>query len=170
MSKEYRKSTDIVVAISGIIFFGAIVVASGFYFYERYLTQQIDELSSTLSHVEGEFEAPLVEELVRISKSIDSLKLMLASHKSPSRVFDFLEQNTIPEVAFKSFSFIDGDAAVSMDAIAKSYTALSQQSMVFGESSLLKESKISGISLQDSGEINFKVRLIFNPSLLQYRP
>lgn len=167
-SPLYKKSIDILIAVSVAIFILVLLVSGGLFFYTAAVKSGITELSESLKRAEAQFEAPLMTELKRTGESIEAVKKILAAHKAPSGIFEFFEKNTHLQVAFSSIS-VKG-AAASLNGIAASFTALAEQSLIFKESPEIASIDISAISLNGSGQVKFSARLEINPEFLNYRP
>lgn len=167
-SPLYKKSIDILIAISVVIFILVLLASGGLFFYTAAVKNAITELSESLKRAEAQFEAPLLTELKRTGESIEAVKKILASHKAPSGIFEFLEKNTHLQVAFNSIS-VKG-AAISLNGRAASYTALAEQSLIFKEFPETASIDISAISLNESGQVEFSARLDIKPEFLNYRP
>lgn len=167
-SPLYKKSIDILVVLSVVIFLLVLLASGGLFFYTSAVKGNIEELSENLKRAEVQFEAPLLSELERVGGTIEAVKKILASHKAPSRIFEFLEKNTHAEIAFGSISLAGG--VISLNGVAASYTVLAEQSLIFKGAHEIEGVDISGIALGDSGQVKFSARLNIKPEFLNYRP
>lgn len=140
---------------------------AGVFLYERYLNQQIVEISEVLKKVSGEFEPPLIKELARTGASIETAKLLISQHTSLARLFKFLEENTLPSVRFLSFTYKDNE--VDMRGQVLDYTALAQQTLLFEQSDFVENVSISNLSLVEGGRVGFTMRILFDPGLTVYQ-
>ena len=167
-SPLYKKSIDILIVASVIIFVLALIATGGLFLYTGAIKSNIAELSESLKRAEAQFEAPLLAELKSTGEAIEAVKKILANHKAPSRVFEFLEKNTHEQVSFGSISLNDG--LVLLVGSAASYTALAEQSFIFKEAPEVQGLEISGVTLGAAGQISFSAKISIKPEFLNYRP
>ncbi|MEK7090553.1 MAG: hypothetical protein AAB930_03115 [Patescibacteria group bacterium] len=168
-SPLYKKSTDILVVGSVIIFVLAVLVTGGLFFYTRMLKDNITELSGSLKRAQAQFESPLLGDLMRTGDAIEAVKNILAKHTAPSRAFEFLERYTHPQCSFRSFTM--SGAKIALDGQAASFTALAEQSLIFKEAPEIANLAISGITLDDTtGQVSFSAAIEVKPESLKYRP
>lgn len=151
-----------------ILFIAALLLSLGLFFYRGLLQGQIDSLSITLKKVESEFEPALLIELQNTARGIREAKNLLGKHTAVSRLFEFLEENTISDVHFSNFSYQEG--RVSLNGTARSYTALAEQSLVFEKSRLIKDVSFADFNLSPEGFVNFKAEFEVSNELISYQP
>lgn len=163
-----RTPIDRFIILPSFVLLISIVLTGGIFLYRQFLKNRIEDLNANLSRIEGQFEAPLISELTRISKEIEAAKLVLANHIQNSRIFDFLEEYTHRSVYFNSFSF-DGSEAV-LGGVAPSYTVLAEQMRLLESSGVITSIRISNLGLRDTGELGFDIALGFDTSIFRYKP
>lgn len=154
------------VIIPSVILLLSFAATGTIFFYKSYLFKQTEELSLTVKRVEGQFEAPLIGELNRVSRDVEAAKEILSKHNAQSRIFAFLEENTHRAVRFSSFA-MDKDS-VFMDGVATSYTTLAEQMRMFEQSGVVRDLSISNLGLQEGGRVGFKIRLSLDPKVTRY--
>ena len=167
---ELRRQSPIdkFIILPMIVLLVSFLLAGSIFLYRRFLENRIDDLNANLRRIEGQFEAPLINELTRISKEIEAAKLVLVSHVENSQVFSFFEQYTHTDVYFNTFSF-DGATAL-LSGSAPSYTALAEQMKLFESSGVIQAVRISNLSLQETGNVGFDISLGFDVSIFRYQP
>lgn len=163
-----RQPVDKFIILPAIILLVSFLLAGSIFLYRRFLENRVDDLNANLRRIEGQFEAPLINELTRISKEIEAAKLVLANHVENSEVFDFLEAYTHTDVYFTSFGF-DG-MVVAMAGSAPSYTVLAEQMRLFESSGVISSVRISNLGLKETGEVSFDISLGFDTSIFRYQP
>ncbi|PIR69652.1 MAG: hypothetical protein COU47_01980 [Candidatus Niyogibacteria bacterium CG10_big_fil_rev_8_21_14_0_10_46_36] len=163
-----RQPIDKFIILPSIVLLISFLLAGSIFLYRRFLENRIDDLNTNLRRIEGQFEAPLINELTRISKEIEAAKLVLASHVENSEVFDFLESYIHPDVYFTSLTF-DG-ATATLSGEAPSYTALAEQMKLFESSGVIKLVRISNLGLKETGQVSFDIALGFDISIFHYQP
>jgi len=152
-----------------VLLFLALAILGGLFLYKGFLERQIQSLHASIGRLEADFDPPLIQELSRISRRIESSKSLLGQRLVPSRLFQFLEENTLAEVRFSDFSFDVSRGDVIMSGEAKSYTALAQEDEILKKHPSVKRVGFSNFSLQPSGNVNFEVEINFDPRLISSR-
>lgn len=143
----------------------ALVTLGGVFFYRELLERQAQGLQASLQRLEADFDPPLVQELSRVSRRIEASKNLLNQHHIPSGVFQFLEENTLPEVRFTNFSFDVSAGSLNMSGEAKSYTALAHQDAILRKNPSVRRFVLANFSLQPNGNIGFLVEISFVPQV-----
>ncbi|MEK7599224.1 MAG: hypothetical protein AAB474_02105 [Patescibacteria group bacterium] len=151
-----------------ILFAISLLISVGLFFYRGLIRGQINNLSATLQKVEGEFEPALIVELQQTALAINSIKNLTQKHVALSRLFKFLEENTIASVRFSNFSYNGGK--VGLTGTARSYVALAEQSLIFEKSRLIKDVSFSNFVLSSGGLVNFNTIFTVQPDLIFYQP
>ncbi|MDP3762947.1 MAG: hypothetical protein Q8Q97_02650 [bacterium] len=159
-----------ILMFGGIILFAAsLLTAGGVSLYKSLLTRQIAALTNSLKRLEADFEPPLIQELFKTSQEIQSASVLLAAHRFPSRLFKFLEENTLASARFTDFRFNAGEAKLVMTGEARSYTALAEQASVFEKNPLVRRLALANLALKENGNISFGMEIIFDPAILSSR-
>lgn len=153
--------------LSIIIFILSLLFSFGLFFYRGYLNDQVKSLAENLAKVESDFEPSLLLELQKTSRVMGLAQNLLNKHAALSGLFDFLEKNTIPNVRFLGFSYNRQDA--QMSGVARSYSALAQQSLIFEKSRLIKNISFSNFSLTSEGFVNFSLNFKVEPELISFK-
>src|SRR3989344_3802284 len=91
---------DKVIIFPALILLASLGLGGGVYLFRSYIENRVTDLNENLRRIEGQFEAPLINELTRIAKEIEAAKLVLGAHVQNSRVFDFVEDFTHQSVYF----------------------------------------------------------------------
>lgn len=154
-----------------LIFVLSIVSAGGVFAYERILNSQIAEKDESLRLAEGAFDAGTIQDLLRLDNRLIQAQALLQRHVSPSAIFYFLSANTLEWVQLSSFDFAlqpDGTAKIALGGIADSFSSVALQSDRFGGSKVLRDVVFSGITISESGKVNFSVGSSVDPALILY--
>jgi len=170
---SYReKGLGFFVWFSGLMFFISLLAFGGVFFYKRVLNGEINELSASLDRAKAAFEPALITTLNYNANIIEAAKTLLAKHTAVSRVFDLLEDITLPGVRFTSFAFSidkEGKPSFNMQGEAKSYTILAQQANLFEDHEQIEEALFSNFSLTSTGNVGFTVEATLKPETITYR-
>ena len=101
-------------------------------------------------------------------KEVDDFAPYLDGHILVTNFFDFLEENTHPNIYFNQMGLKSLSSSVSLSGKADSFLTLGQQLMIFNDSPLVKSVSLSNISLSEEGSIMFSVGLSLDSSLFKY--
>jgi hypothetical protein len=112
-------------------------------------------------------ETALEDKILAASVNIENFKGLVSQRKNILNVFSFISAKCHPKVWFSSFDFNAGKAEVSLSGFAADLVALEQQSKIFQEEALIKNVKLSGVSLSADGEIPFNFSITLDPKVLQ---
>jgi len=146
----------------GLIFFLASgLLCGGLYVYRNFLSNSLEEKKSTLSSLEVEFEPSLISEVQRVSSAISAAKDILAKRVFQTRLFTILEEKTLPQISFGTFSYAHDKKALVLVGEAGSYADIARQSGVFESSSEIKEVLFSNLTLKETGNVSFTLTINF---------
>ena len=100
-----RSTLGILTFFGMALFLISLGLSGAVFFYKQIATRQVSELDKSLKRLEADFEPPLIAQLIQTASTVNSAKELLAKHRAVSKVFDFLEANTLQNVRFSNFSF-----------------------------------------------------------------
>ncbi len=166
------EGVNIVLFIALIIFFATLIVAGGIYLYGAILERQESALSASIERAKRAVEPELVSGLVRIDSRIKSVREILNNHIAFSALFSLLEQLTLTSVSFDSFRYAlepDGDLMVRLDGVARSYSSVALQSVLFGENTFIENPIFSNLRLDNAGNVTFNFSANINRRLVEYK-
>jgi hypothetical protein len=108
------------------------------------------------------------------AKRLKNIGLLLDTHVTWTKFFDFLEKNTHKDIAFTQFT-TEGLDSVTMQAEALDYRAIAEQVQDLSSAAGVVAVKVSGITtvVAPTGQMKFvrlTVALKFAPELVQARP
>lgn len=147
--------------ISLIFFFASGLLCGGLYFFRNFLFNSLEEKKSTLSNLEVEFEPSLISEVQRVSSAISASKDILAKRVFQTNLFSLLEEKTLPQISFNTFSYSQDKKSLSLVGEAASYADIARQSSVFESSSEIKEVLFSNLALKETGNVSFTLTVNF---------
>jgi len=123
---------------------------------QQIATQKTKEMTSLENVIKG------------YKAEIDTFAPYLNNHILVTKFFDFLEENTHPNIYFSQMSLKPSSASVSLSGKSDSFLSLGQQLMILGDSSMVKSVSLSNISLSEEGSIVFSVGIYLDPTLFKY--
>ncbi len=164
-----RAAMGLLTFLGLVLFLISMGLLGGVFFYKRIAAQQVEELKASLKRLEADFEPTLLSEFIQTADTINTAKDLLSRHRAPSKVFEFLEVNTLDDVRLSNFSFAAREAKLTVAGQAKSYTALALQAKVFETNSMVKKVEFSNLGLTDKGGVTFSAALDFDPAIISFR-
>ncbi len=164
-------------AISVGIFILIVGVAMGYLGYHVYVdAQTVKKLDDQTEGYKNEVKS--MESSVREAKlaqsRLQALSAILDNHKTAQKVFSFLEENTLPDVAFSSISLGD-NGSVLLAAQARTYEAYAAQINRLKAQPLVKGiSSTSPTPTYDEngnlGSVGFSLTITFDTQILLINP
>ena len=169
----YKKTVSFFSIITVTLLIISILASVGLFFYKKYLTKQIETLSSSLNIARDSFETDTIKELDLFYRRTESAKTILKNHIVLSPLFSLLGDITIPQVEYTSFDAkIDdsGVITVNMKGTAKDYRSISVQSDIFSspKGSSLKNILFANLTKVKDNNVSFNLKFNVTPSLLSY--
>ena len=133
------------------------------------------QAQSNLEDIESQISAQKTIEMANLESTIKSYKRevdefapYLNNHILITKFFNFLEENTHPNIYFSQMGLVSPTASVSLSGKADSFLSLGQQLMIFNDNSVVKSVSLSNISLSEEGSIIFSLGLSLDSSLFKY--
>ncbi len=140
----YHKGLFAIAASLGIVIFGAVWVY--FFVQVRSYKNQTATIEAQAGRVlEGlnqkKSEVDAVQKLARV---VVPAKILFLKHPQWTKLFTFIEEFTLPDVKFGTFS---GDGkGITMAGTAKDYETISRQMVSFQLSSMVRDLRVSGLA------------------------
>ena len=164
-----------------IIFLISLGLVAWVYFEKNYLIGQITTAQSTITTNKSGLisDSNTVENIIDLNNRITVAKQLLASHVAISPVFAFLQQVTLQDVIFNSFTFSSAgkDAngnttiGVQLSGIARDWESVASQEDEFDLpdwQNIISNSKLSNFSLNADGSVSFTFSATINPQFISY--
>ena len=129
-------------------------------------------MNATLAKAKSSYEPNFIEKITELYNKIEAAKGIIKNHVAASRIFDFLENNTLTSVRFKSLSYKfdrKGQVEITMAGEAKSFSAVALQSDVFGGQKIVKDPVFDNLDLDESGNVTFQFKAVIDPDFLLYK-
>jgi hypothetical protein len=155
-----------VMAATVIVVVCYVILEFKVYFYTNKINQLNDKIAAYSTPEEKAYE----KEVFGYKKKIDDFTTLLASHRISSNIFSFIENNTLPNVWFSSFTMTSASNEIRLSGEAETMEALSRQFKIFETS----KDYIKGISVLNSqvssaGRINFILNVTLDPKIFTYK-
>lgn len=147
--------------LSFIFFLVTGLFSGGLLFYRNYVFNSLEEGKAILAKLETEFDPALISEVNRVANSISAGKDILDKRLKQSDIFFLLEENTLPQVFYNSFTYSHEQKSLVLLGEALSYSAIASQSGVFESLEKIENAVFSNLTLRDTGRVSFILTLNF---------
>ncbi len=160
--QQRNPSVGIFTMIATLLFILSIVASGGIYFYNKLLTSNIDAMRESLAAAEDRIEQGFIVELQDLDKRLRNANQIISQHIALSPFFRFLEDNTLKSIQYDSFdfSFQEGRPVATITGRSRQYRAIAEQSISFGESSLIETHVFSNFALTQQGQVSFNLKIV----------
>ncbi|MFC1802257.1 hypothetical protein ACFLY7_02340 [Patescibacteria group bacterium] len=158
--------------IAIVVFVVSIAFSVGVFLYKGFLIKELEANSSVLEKEQESFKPALIEELTRLDSRIQSSREILDNHINLTKLFDFLEENTLKSIQFESFDYIlkgVDTIDINMKGVARDYASVALQSDIFGDSRYILNPIFSKLNVDRGGNVTFDFRASVDIRLIRSR-
>jgi Tfp pilus assembly protein PilN len=170
-------TTNLFSLIVTIIFVTVLLLTGLVFGYKMMVQQKNDKLNQELQQEIAKLDAQneTITALSRLDTRVESAKKLLNQHLALTSFFEFLSSSTLKTIQFKNFKYTfnaDQKVGITMNGIAQSFTALTQQSDLLLDPETLKSVKnpaITNYLLDQEGRVVFTFSGELNPQAFLYK-
>ena len=141
------------------------------YFILTSLEKKSENILSKLEEALSKGKTPemssLEKENLNEQKKIESISPLIEKHVFPSKVFEFFERNTLPQVFFSEINLNSLNSTASLSGECDSFLTLGQQLAIFEKEPLIEKVDLTQASITKTGEIEFSLDFSFNPKIFK---
>ena len=134
-------------------------------FYEKGLARELEKLEKDLTKTAT--ESQLEKDIIAFQKRAQDTIPLLESHSFPTKIFEFLEKNTYPQVWFRDLKVDLGQGIIIASGNAANFEVLAQQVRTFEREEQIKNVMLSKVSAGRAEGITFDLRLTFDSAVLK---
>lgn len=164
-----QQSGALLFNLSLVLFLVALVAFGGLFFYRRALETTRAEWADQVKKREADFNAEGgVGRLLDTANALAVTRELIAKHVFPSNIFKLLEEVTLPRVQFSSFSYARDSRKVDLAGVAASYKTVADEVRILEAHPQIEKVDFGGLFVNDKGLINFRLAVVFKPSLLGF--
>jgi len=151
--------------------FIVVLFAYAIFFSKTYIEQKKistwDARSAALSAIPGQKAAE--NTITTYQKKLADYKTLSANHTISSHVFSFIEERTLPNVWFSSFSMAESIQELVVAGEAQDMTTLSKQTKLFEQSTqYIKTMSVLNADVGTDGKVKFTINLTLDPAIFNY--
>lgn len=171
---QRQEPVNIVLVLAFVIFFSALAIAVGMYFYKTSLVRNVLALEKQLESKESILKTADIDRFKAIDTRLGVVKQLLENHSAFSTVLTLLEKITAQDVGLTTLSYAvhgtDGSIKLTLSGQAPSYSAVYAQVEAWrGMSSILKDVEVGMPTLAaESSVVNFGATLTIDPAYVKY--
>lgn len=150
-----------------VAFIASLVAAGGLFFYQRSLEATYADWQEQVQGQEQDLRPELLAQISDLSSGISVARELLSSHVFASNAFILLQSVTHPFVGFSSMGLSRDAKKIELSGVANSYRGVAEQVGLFETHPQIEKVDFGGLSVGERGLVNFRLAVIFKPSLLQ---
>ncbi len=152
---------------SALVFLSVLLIYFGLTFgYAPFLKGEIKDAKAKVDELGRKISAEDQKELTSLYSQIVNIERLLSSHVFGSRIFDFLEENTAPQVTYLKTDLSVPDRRVELDGVAATYDELVRQLAALEQAPEVERLNLESAELS-GGVVRFKVNLVFKEKVFQ---
>jgi len=148
-----------------------LVSFSHYYFglwgYQKSLIEEKADLENQLTELTNQRNLELEADFMELKNGIEDLKKVLKNRLYPSKLFEMLEELTLPQVQFTGLDTDFPQAKLTLEAEAVDYTTLAKQMIVFEEDERIEKIGLSEVGLDLTGRVNSTLNIEINLDFLR---
>lgn len=171
-SSKRRETTNFALILAVILFFIALGVSVGTYFYRVQVEKRVLDAGQRLADAEKLFNIDEISTYKHIDTRLTTAKQLVDAHVIFSVVLDLLETSAAQNIGLTSFGFTQGskDYMISLSGQAPSYAAVYFQSEAWrAMRPMVTHVEISGMNLNgQTGVVGFSAAITIDPSYLNF--
>jgi len=134
----------------------ALVFSYALFSFKAYLqSQTINEVDQKISVLGSEKNKMEEQKLLDYKRKISDYELVFGNHKISSNLLRFIEEKTLSNIWFASFSMSQSANDVKLSGEAENMETLSRQIEVFEKGDYVKDISILNSEVQSSGKVKF---------------
>jgi hypothetical protein len=168
-------TVSVFTVLSTLLFFLSVIALGGVALWQRSLESEIASVEKTISDQKKNFSEDAIKEITALSNRINSAQTILNNHVYTTRVFQLLEQNTVPSLRFTKFT-VDpsqtekGSLKVTLSGQSNGYASVALQSYVFEqlrlEEGIMSGYEFSNLTLDQAGNVLFDLSATVDKKVL----
>ncbi|MBL7154889.1 MAG: hypothetical protein ISS88_00065 [Candidatus Portnoybacteria bacterium] len=144
-----------------------ILIYFGLTGYKNSLIKEKGNLEERLTELTNQRDLEMEVNFMELKTNIEDLRKVLENRVYSSKLFEMLEEITLPRVQFTGLEADLSQAKLILKAEAVDYLTLAKQVVVFEQDSRIEKVDLSEVNLETSGRIVSDLRVELNPDFLR---
>ncbi len=143
-----------------------ILIYFGLAGYKNNLIEEKGNLEERIVELNNQRDLGMEANFIELKTGIEDLRKVLENRLYSSKLFELLEEITLPRVQFTGLEADLFQAKLSLKAEAADYPTLAKQVVIFEQDSRIKKVDLSEVGLETSGRVASNLRIELNPDFL----
>lgn len=165
-----RRGTVLIFYISLGLFAAILIAYLVLLFVNRAQASSRENLLRDVRIRQDELRPELVNQIFILESKLGNIQKLAGGHIFTSNILKFLEKNTLPNVRFLTFDFKSDTRRLEMAGDAANYATLTEQIILLERHPQIEKVEFGGLTLGGNNLVNFRITLVFKPSLLLNPP
>ena len=144
-----------------------ILIYFGLTGYKSNLIKERGDLEERLVQLTNQRDPEIEANFMELKTGIEDLRKVLENRLYSSKIFELLEEITLPQVQFTDLDADLSQAKLILKVEAVDYLTLAKQVVVFEQDSRIKKIDLSEIGLETSGRVASDLRIELDPDFLR---
>jgi len=144
-----------------------VLIYLGLTGYKSSLTEEKENLEERLVELTNQRDLEMEVNFMELKTDIEDLRKVLENRLYSSKIFEMLEEITLPQVQFTSLEADLSQAKLNLKTETVDYPTLAKQVVVFEQDSRIEKVDLSDVNLETSGRIGSDLRIELNPDFLR---
>lgn len=107
-----------------------------------------------------------LSQVLAFGKRTQHIRELTQTHIAPTRVFDLLETETLPQVRFDRFQFAADGIEVGLSGETVNFSMIARQITRLESHPAVSMVEFDGLSLGENNLVSFELRIAFKPDLI----
>lgn len=159
--------TNLWLALSIVFLILVVLACLGLWGYQKSLIEEKADLENRLTELTNQRDLELEADFMGLKNGIEDLKKVLKNRLYPSKLFEMLEELTLPQVQFTELDTDFPQAKLTLETESIDYTTLAKQMIVFEKDGRIEKVDLSEVSLDSTGRVNSTLNIEINLDFLR---
>ncbi len=143
--------------------------ALGFFVYRSTLKSEIQKANKQIGEARTSIDENILSQMIIFDSQVVNLKKILDLHRDGSRLFGFLEENTLKRASYDSVSVNIETSELSVSGSAASYSILAKEMRHLESLPEISNVEVSGIKLSPDRGVSFSLTARISQEVFSYR-
>jgi len=144
-----------------------ILIYFGLTGYKNSLIKERGDLEERLIELTNQRDLGMEADFMELKTGIEDLRKVLENRLYSSKLFELLEEITLPRVQFTGLEADLSQANLNLKAEAADYPTFAKQIVAFEQDPRIEKVDLSEVNLETSGRIASDLRIELNPDFLR---
>lgn len=164
---KLTSKTNLWLALTIVFLLLVILIYFGLTGYKNNLIEEKGNLEERLVELTNQRYLETEVNFMELKTNIDDLRKVLENRLYSSKLFEMLEEITLPQVQFTGLEADLSQAKLILKTETVDYSTLAKQVVVFEQDSRIEKVDLSEVNLETYGRIVSDLRVELNPDFLR---